>query len=186
LASANLQVTADFTETDLPSLKLNQAALVTVKAVSSVALDGTVTSIAPQAASTSGGVVSYAVTISLANPPATIRMGMSAQVSVTLAQADNVLAVPTTALAGTEGSYTVQVIGADGAPQTVSVQVGLVTNSLAEITSGLTAGQRVVTGTAATRTGATTTGGGVGLPGVVTGGGGGRFSGGGGGRGTNP
>jgi macrolide-specific efflux system membrane fusion protein len=105
-------------------------------------------------------------------------MGMSAQVTVTLAQAENVLAVPTTALAGTEGSYTVQVIGANGQAETVAVQVGLVTNSLAEITSGLTAGQRVVTGTASTRTG-TTGGTGVSIPGVVPGGGGG-------GRFTNP
>jgi HlyD family secretion protein len=190
LASADLQVTADFSETDLPSLKVGQAASVTIKAVGGTAVDGVVNAIAPQAASSSGGVVAYAVTISLTTPPAEIRMGMSAQVSVTLAQSTNVIAVPTSALGGSAGAYTVQVLDANGQPQAVAVQVGLVTNTLAEITSGLSVGQRVVTGTASTRTGTTTTGTGVGIPGVTGGGGGGRFGGGGfsggGGGATNP
>ncbi len=43
LASAQLQVSADFTETDLPSLKVGQAAAVTIKAVGTTPVDGTVT-----------------------------------------------------------------------------------------------------------------------------------------------
>jgi HlyD family secretion protein len=185
LASADLQVTADFSETDLPSLKVGQPATVTIKAVAGTAVDGVVSAIAPQAASSSGGVVAYAVTIALTTPPAEIRMGMSAQVTVTLAQSTNVIAVPTSALGGSAGAYTVQVLDSNGQPQPVTVQVGLVTNTLAEITSGLSVGQRVVTGTASTRTGTTTTGTGVGIPGVTGGGGagGGRFGGGGGGGG---
>jgi hypothetical protein len=57
----------------------------------------------------------------------------------------------------------------------VAVHVGLVTTSLAEITSGLSAGDRVETGTSTARSGTTTT--------TTTGGFGGGF-GGGGGRGT--
>jgi hypothetical protein len=47
-----------------------------------------------------------------------------------------------------------------GNTSSVTVQVGLVTTSFAEIKTGLTVGQTVVTGTATARTGTTTTGGG--------------------------
>jgi RND family efflux transporter MFP subunit len=180
LASANLQVAAQFAETDLPSLKVGQPASVTIKAVSATAVAGTIVAIAPQAASSSGGVVSYTVTVSLTTPPAGILIGMSAQVSITLAQSADVLTIPTTALSGQQGSYAVRVVDAGGQVRSVTVQIGLVTNSLAEVTSGLTEGQLVVTGTASTRTGTTTGGGlGGGLPGLGGGGGGGRFNGGG-------
>jgi hypothetical protein len=60
-------------------------------------------------------------------------------------------------------------------PSAVTVDVGLVTDSLAEIKSGLTAGAVVVTGTASALTGTTNTGGfgggGLGVGGFRNGGG---------------
>jgi hypothetical protein len=44
-------------------------------------------------------------------------------------------------------------MNADGSVATVPVQVGLVTTSMAQVTSGLSAGESVVTGTVAARTG---------------------------------
>jgi hypothetical protein len=85
----------------------------------------------------------------------------------------------------------VLVMGADGVPTARPVQVGLVTSSLAEITSGLTEGETVVTGVNATRTGTAATAGGLGGGfggggglGIPVGGGGGQFRGGGGGGGN--
>ena len=49
------------------------------------------------------------------------------------------------ALGGTLGSYTVSVLAGDGTISTRSVSTGLVTTDLAEITSGLAGGERVVT-----------------------------------------
>jgi hypothetical protein len=68
-------------------------------------------------------------------------------------------------------------MGGDGNPVPTSVTVGLVTSSYAEIKTGLTNGQTVVTGTVTARTGTTTTttnGGGAGGVNVnsLTGGGG--------------
>lgn len=82
--------------------------------------------------------------------------GMSAEVDVTIAEARNVVAIPAIALSGTSGSYTVRIIGSDGSPVARSVEVGLVTTSLAEIRSGLAAGDTVVTGSSSDKT--TTTG----------------------------
>ncbi len=160
LASGALQTTADFTESDLPSLKVGQAANVTVDAIDAT-VPGKVVAIAPSAASQSGSVVTYGVTIELTGAPEAARPGMSAKAAVTIAQADNVLAVPAVALNGSVLGYTVLVVGADGAAQSRDVTVGLVTSTQAEIKSGLQAGDPVVIGTTAAQT--TTNNGGGGL-----------------------
>jgi hypothetical protein len=77
---------------------------------------------------------------------------MSASVSITTAEADNVLAVPAIALVGASGSYSVRVMAADGTISTVPVTVGLITTQYAAITAGLNAGDAVITGTSSPRT----------------------------------
>ena len=153
-----LQVTADVVEADLPDLQVGQAATVTVSAIGAD-LTGKVTSISPTAASSSGNssVVSYAITISIADTSGKVRSGMSADVSIATASATNVLRVPSTALVGGNGQYTVRTIDAAGNLTARPVTVGLVTSSMAEIKDGLTEGETVVTGVATAQT--TTTGG---------------------------
>ena len=182
IESSEYQVTADVVESDIASMKVGQAATVTVSAIGAD-LDGTVTAIAPTASSGSSGssssVVSYAVTVALKQPPAALRSGMTADVTITTASASGVLAVPAAALRGVAGNYSVLVPTADGASQARPVTVGLITSSLVEIKTGLTAGETVITGTSSTQR--TTTGTGAGGGFVVPGaGGGGGFRGGGG------
>ena len=172
---------ASFAESVVAGLKVGQTATVTVNDVS---VPGTLTQIVPVATSSSGGISSsvatYAVTVTLTSPPATVLAGMSASVTVTTAEADNVLRVPATALQGSASAgYSVLVMNSDGSTTSRTVQVGLVTTSMAQITSGLSAGDTVVTGTVSNKnTTTTTTAGGAGginsLPGGgVTGPGGG-------------
>jgi macrolide-specific efflux system membrane fusion protein len=171
-----MQATASFPESAIATLKVGQAAQVTVTAIGTTPIAGTVSQITPTASSSSGGssVVTYAVLIALPDAPATVLSGMTASVAVTTAQAANVIAVPAIALLGSAGSYTVRVIAADGTPQVVVVQVGLVTTSLAEIKSGIAEGDTVSIGTVSARTTTTSAagGGGVAIPGI---GGGGEF-----------
>jgi macrolide-specific efflux system membrane fusion protein len=168
IATPTLTVTTDVVESDLASIKAGQAASVTVSAISAT-LSGTVTSIAPTATTSQSNVVSYPVTITIKDAPATARAGMSADVTITTASATNVLTVPASALQGTRGDYSVLVLAADGSTSRVSVQVGLVTNARAEIKSGLTEGTNVVTGTTADLVGSSNNGGfgrgGFGVPG---------------------
>ena len=175
LSSTAFEVTANVVESDIATLQVGQAASVTVAAINGD-LTGTVTAIAPVAeTSTSGGVVSYAVTVALNAPPATLRPGMTADVTITTASASGVLAVPAAAIRGTNGSYTVLVLDAAGVPESRPVTVGLMTSSLVEVTSGLNAGDVVVTGTSSQQRAGTTTGtqgGAFGVPG-----GGGTFRG---------
>jgi RND family efflux transporter MFP subunit len=166
--------TASFAESDIPNLKVGQSATVSVTAAK-VSVPGTLTEIVPVASSTSGAssVVTYAVTVTLTSPPDSVLAGMSSTVTVTTASVDNALRVPATALQGSAtAGYTVQVMNGDGSASSRSVEVGLVTSSLAQVTSGLSAGDSVVVGTATSRTGTTTSGNGGVNVNSLTGGGG--------------
>lgn len=180
IQSGTMQVTASFAETDLPALKVGQAASISITATNETAT-GKLTTIDPVAATSgSSSVVTYSVVITLDSTPADVKSGMSASVSITTAEADNVLAVPAIALVGGNGSYSVRVMAADGSISTVPVTVGLTTTQYAAITAGLNAGDTVVVGTSSPRTStaSTTTAGG--LTGGFGGGfGGGNFGGGG-------
>jgi membrane fusion protein, macrolide-specific efflux system len=189
VSSGTYQVTASVVESDLSSVKVGQKVAITVSAVNA-SLTGTVASIAltPSTTSGSSSVVSYPVTVAIDGTNSQLRSGMSADVSITVAQAANVLVVPTAALSGSNGNYAVRVLAADGTVTSTPVQVGLVTTSGAEVTSGLSAGQTVITGTVTTTTtGTGTTNANRGLGGGLGGGGfgGGGFGGGGGVR-TQP
>lgn len=165
MISAKLQVVTKVVESDVASIRIGQQASVSVPALEA-SLRGTVTSIDPVGTgSGSNGVIQFAVTVSLDAPPAGLRPGMSADISIVAASAPNVVAIPSRALSGTAGAYTVRVVGSDGAVATRSVNVGLVTSSLAEIRTGLEAGERVVTGTSSTQNQANTTVGGGAFPG---------------------
>lgn len=179
--SSGLQVTADVVESDIAQMSVGQPATVAIAAVDAT-LTGAVTAIAPMASSASSGgsVVSFPVTISIQGAPATIRPGMTASITITIDSATNVLTVPAAALRGTAGAYTVLVMGTDGQPTSKPVEVGLVTNTTAEVKSGIAAGDVVVTGVNTPQTGTTTTTGG------APNGGFGGFGGGGGGGTVRP
>jgi len=151
IASSTYDVTADVAESDISSVSMGQDATVTVAAIDA-AIQGKVSAIAPAASSSdSSGVVSFPVTVTLTGGPSTLRPGMTTDITIVSASADNVLTIPSEALRGSTGSYRVQVLGADGVPVSRDVAVGLVTATTSEIKSGLTEGEIVVTGTAAQR-----------------------------------
>jgi len=152
--------TSSFAESDITNLKIGQTATVSVTGAK-VSVPGTLTQIVPVASSVSGSssVATYSVTVTLTSPPLTVLAGMSATVTVTTASVDNALRVPATALQGSAtAGYTVLLLNSGSDPTTVDVKVGLVTTSMAQITSGLQSGDTVVTGSTASRTGTTTTG----------------------------
>jgi macrolide-specific efflux system membrane fusion protein len=169
-----LVAVASFSESDVTKLKVGQAATVAVNAAST-SVAGVLTQIVPAATGgTSGGqqssVVTYAVTVTLTDPPETVFAGMTASITVTTASVDNVVRIPATALSGdSTNGYTVQVVNGNNVT-TADVKVGLVTSTYAEIQSGLSQGQAVVTGSVSSRNGTTTAGGGVNLSGLTGGG----------------
>jgi macrolide-specific efflux system membrane fusion protein len=179
-----MQINASFAEADATKLKAGQAVNVTWSALTSARATGKVATIAPTA-TTSNNVNSYAVVISLDTLPSGVRIGQSTTAVVTIAEAQDVVRIPTAALRTAGGQRTVQVSGADGKPEARPVQVGIQGNDYVEITSGLKVDETVII-TTTTSSSSTTgnlgnfPGGGGAFPGGGTG-----LTGGGGGRGGN-
>jgi membrane fusion protein, macrolide-specific efflux system len=148
MRSDGLDVVANVAEQDVTKLSPGLKAAVTFPALS---VTGTATMAAmPTAANSSSGAaassaVTFPVTLVVPTPPSGLLPGMSAQVSITIAARANVLAVPTTAIQGSETAPTVQVM-VDGKPVTRAVQIGLSTASTTEVVVGLSQGEVVVTG----------------------------------------
>ncbi|MEV8514328.1 efflux RND transporter periplasmic adaptor subunit [Dactylosporangium sp. NPDC051484] len=174
---SKLQIDASFAEADATKLKAGQTAGITWSALSGTRATGKVSTISPTA-TTSNNVNSYAVVITLDSLPDGVRLGQSTTAVVTVAEAQDVLRIPSTALrtAGGQRTVTVRVNGQNEERQ---VEVGITGGGFVEVKSGLQAGDQVVI---TTRTTTSTTGpntqqfpGGGNFPG-----GGGNFPGGGG------
>ncbi|WP_295536834.1 efflux RND transporter periplasmic adaptor subunit [uncultured Thioclava sp.] len=85
------------------------------------------------------------------NPDHLLRIGMTAEVSIILDKAENVLTVPSSALTKGPQGYTVKLYDpASGTSTIQAVELGLNNKVRAEIKSGLSEGDRVVTGTSVT------------------------------------
>ncbi|NUR93660.1 MAG: HlyD family efflux transporter periplasmic adaptor subunit [Kribbellaceae bacterium] len=168
---AKLQVSASVPESDATRLQLKQAARVTWNALADTTVEGTVSSISPTS-TTSGGVTSYPVVVSLNTVPQGAKLGQSVSLSVVVAEAENVLYVPAAAVKSAGNLKTVTVITDTGAQQTQPVTIGIEGDSYTEIKEGLTLGQKVVIATVTSGTGTTNFPGGGQFPGGFTGGGG--------------
>jgi multidrug efflux pump subunit AcrA (membrane-fusion protein) len=137
-----LRVVAGFPEADAIKIKVGQSASVTLSALSNVQMTGTVSAVAPTP-TVASNVVTYDVTISLHNPPATVKTGMTAEVTVYVSRRTNVLLVPSAAITSTGPVSTVTVLE-NGKQRVVTVSTGLVGASTTQILSGLREGQTVI------------------------------------------
>ncbi len=121
--------------------------------------------------------MTYDVTVDFDGRVGSVKPGMTATVAVTTAEADNVLTLPASAVPTSGTTGTVQVQRSNGKTVRTTIGIGLRGDNSVQITSGLSAGDKVVTTVAS---GATGTGTGAGGLGTGTGA---RFGGGGGGLG---
>ena len=144
-----MTVSAAFAEADAAKLSVGQVADVTFPAVSGVSVTAKVTAIAPTG-TTTNSVVTYPATITLDSVPAGVRLGQTADVSVTTASASGVLYLPSQAVtvgaadgSGTT-SGTVTVVGADGSQTLTQVVVGVQGDSTTQIVSGVKAGDKAL------------------------------------------
>ena len=142
-----LQVTASIDETTIKRVATGQSAQITFDAFPGQTFQGKVLSIPLQGA-LQNDVMVYQVPLSLEGADKlSLLVGMTANVKVQVAEAQNALLVPTMALQKVNGLY--QVLVADtGDPQaqpaSVPVEVGLSDGTYTEVTKGLNEGDRVV------------------------------------------
>jgi multidrug efflux pump subunit AcrA (membrane-fusion protein) len=143
--TAHLQVVAGFSESDIENMKVGETAQFTFPAVKEDAgaapVTGKVVSIA-QTSTTTNGVVTYPVTVSVDNAPKSLRLGQSANISVTTATADNALLVPTLAITTNGNRQTVNVLR-NGTPTGVPVTTGITASGRTQVLTGLSDGDQV-------------------------------------------
>ncbi|MFN8503655.1 efflux RND transporter periplasmic adaptor subunit [Kouleothrix sp.] len=147
---STLHIDMKLSENDVAKVSLGQRVALTIDALKDWKAQGTVSYISPVGAS-SNGVVTYAVRVSFPDSDARVKVGMTANLSITTASKDGALLVPTSALLPKGAGHAVLVPNADGTKREVEVQTGLSDSTQTEITGGLSEGDSVVT-TAATST----------------------------------
>lgn len=157
-------VTAGISEADVARVKPGQTVYFTTLGNPRKRYYGKLRSIAPaptsieqdtggRSANAGGGstqAVYYNAVFEVPNSEGDLRIAMTAQVYVVLAEAKQVLAVPAAALgdAMPDGKYTVRVLDAQGRPEPRQISVGINNNVMAEVTAGLAEGEQVVMGEA--------------------------------------
>lgn len=143
-----LHVDLKLSENDVAQVQLGQPVRLTIQSLGGWVTDGKVGYIAP-AAETSNGVVTYAVRVNFPDNDPKVKVGMTADLSIVIAQKDNVLLVPNTALLPKGTGRVVQVPATDAqgrpaAQREVEVKTGLTDGAMTEILSGLSEGQEVI------------------------------------------
>ena len=111
--TSQMKIPVQINEVDIEKIAVDQPATVTFQAIPDLTLDSKVQNIATtstgssgasnaSAADSSGGVVTYAVDLSVANKEGKIKPGMTANVNIITQQLDDVLTVSSSAVFGEE------------------------------------------------------------------------------------
>lgn len=132
-------------EIDAAKVAVGQSATLSFDALDDLKLVGTVSE-ADLIGTVSQGVVNYKIKISFATNDPRVKPGMTVNATITTAQKDNVIAVPTSAIKTRGEESTIQIPSASDptVPQSIKVATGLATDDAVEIVSGLEAGARYV------------------------------------------
>ena len=142
---ANLEdmiITAHLNQADVTRLKVGQDVAIQIEAVPGLKLTGKVDRLAPQA-TFKNGVKGFATRILLKNAENVVRPGMTANLSIPLISAGNVLAVPLGAVFSNQGERFAWVKKADGGFERRPVTLGVADYDYVEVTKGLNEGEEV-------------------------------------------
>jgi multidrug efflux pump subunit AcrA (membrane-fusion protein) len=137
------QVSAAFDQQNAAQLSLGQTGTIGFDAVPGLSIPGTVAAIDSNASQVNG-VPEYFASVTLKATDPRLRSGMTVTVLIDIAQANNVLSVPNQALYTLNGTQYVDVWFHRTQVPT-AVTTGLIGDKFAQITSGLSEGQQVVT-----------------------------------------
>ncbi|MDT7631589.1 MAG: HlyD family secretion protein [Pseudonocardiales bacterium] len=139
---STFQVVVPFEESDAAKVAPNQKVQLTFDALPDLTRDGTVLSVAPGGVDISG-VTNYYATILLTDTDPRLRSGQTAEAGVLVADLENVLVVPNSAVIRQGDRSFVNTSGPDGKPVQTPFQPGLVGDDNTQVLSGLTEGQQI-------------------------------------------
>jgi len=150
---SSLYVTVKVDEADINSITLGQKVDLTFDALRGTPFTGKVDRVSPIADATAS-VITYAVRVLLDKSAQGVRVGMTANATLTIREVKEVLRVPNRFLRAnrTTGQTTVSLLNADGSTSTVAVITGIAGAEYTEIISGLSAGDTVALVTTLTTT----------------------------------
>ena len=146
-------VRAEISEADVPRVQPGQRVYFTILGDPDTPIEATLLDVEPAPESitsgtaTSGNAVYYNGRFVVPNPDHRLRISMTAQVTIVLDEARDVVVVPSSALVSApRGSFVRVYDAATEAIEMRPVEVGLNNNILAEIVSGLEEGEMIVDG----------------------------------------
>lgn len=154
-----MTVKAEISEADVPKVKTGQKAYFSILGEPDVRYNTVLRSIEPAptsilsdtaASSSSTEAVYYNGLLDIENPDGKLRISMTAQVSIVLEAANDVLIIPATALGekDKDGDYSVRVEDEQGSLSQCKIKTGISNNINIEVLDGLSAGEKVVIGEA--------------------------------------
>lgn len=135
-------VQADIFESDIPLIRMGQAARITAPALAGGALRGTVSFLQPAVDTQTRTMTAR---IQVPNPQMRLRPGMFVQVSLETQLASNVVAVPREAVLETGKEKVVYVAKGNGVFEKRSIDALTATDEYYAVTKGIEPGERVVT-----------------------------------------
>lgn len=140
---ANLVLTVDLDELDVPRLGDNRSATIIFDAFPGQEVKGNLTTVAPLATNRGGRTI-YEGTVAFARPPnLDLRPGMGADVSVATRTERNVLVVPDLAIETIGAKTYVTALHDDGTRERIEIRTGIRANGVVVIASGVGEGTRV-------------------------------------------
>ena len=140
--TSEIEMSGFIDEIDIAIVKLSQEANIILDALPDEEVKGSVTFISP-VGTILAGVVSYDTTITLENPVAELRDGMSATAEVIIERRDDVLLIPNRTIRGTTENPKVVVL-VDGQQEEREITLGLSDGINTEVLLGLDEGEEVV------------------------------------------
>jgi len=147
---SNKQINAKVDETDIGKVKVGQKATFTVDAYTGKTFTATVASISQtdvgstwSSSTSTTTVIYYSVTLDIDDPENLLKPAMTARVNINIAEKNDALMVPLSALKTNNNGQYVVVVNPDGKTENRNVTVGLSSDDKVEILDGLSEGDKL-------------------------------------------
>ena len=140
---SKMKVDVQVSEVDINSVQAGQPATLTFDAISNKTYEGKVVEVA-QAGDSVQGAVNFTVTVLLTDTDKSVKPGMTAAVTITVKQVNNVLLVPNRAVRLVNDQRVVYIL-VNGQAQEVNVTLGASSDTMSEVvSSNLKAGDLII------------------------------------------
>ncbi len=130
---SQMKVDVQVSEVDINSVQVGQPVTLTFDAIAGKAYTGKVVEVA-QAGDSVQGAVNFTVTVVLTDPDKSVKPGMTAAVTITVKQMNNVLLVPNRAVRLVDNQRVVYIL-VNGQPEEVNVTLGASSDTMSEVVS---------------------------------------------------